>query len=232
MPDWQQLVRDRLSQLDLDPAEREEVCAELAAHLEDDYQDGRAGGASERAAARRALRQVNHWQELKSQIESARKKELSMNNRVRQFWFPAFSTILLAMVILMVIEEIGPKPWISPAWGGSPRMTPLAVVYSAWLMTLPFIGALGAWISRRAGGSPRTVLCSVIFPVLPYLAFFVIGLPVAVILDDRVAHNIMLPAFFTGFAAWVLVPALALLAGALPMQYFLRRSATQRVANG
>ena len=230
MPDWQQLVRERLSRLDLDLTEREEVCAELASHLEVDYQYSLAAGASEQAAFSRALRHVSDWQDLKTKIESSRKKELPMNKRVTQFWFPALLTILLAMVFLMVIQEIGPKPWISPAWGGPPRMAPVAVVYFAWLLTLPFVGALGAYLSNRAGARPRTVFSSIIFPIFPYLAFFVIGLPIAVILDDHVAHNIMLPAFFIGFGAWVLLPAVALLAGGLPVHYFANRFSARSTA--
>jgi hypothetical protein len=231
MPDWQQLVRDRLSRLDLDPAEREQVCTELAAHLEDDYRRSLAAGASDQAAFDRALSLVTDWRDLQMQIESAREKELPMNQRVRQFWFPALLTIFLTMVVLMLAQKIGPKPWVSPAWGGPPRITPVAVVYVSWLATLPFIGAFGAWLSRRAGGRPSTVFSSVIFPVLPYLAFFVVGLPIAIILDDHVAHNIMLPAFFVGFGAWVLLPAIALLVGGFPVQYFLGRSGTNRIAN-
>jgi len=225
--DWQKLVHEQLAQLDLDAAEREEVCEELAAHLEEDYQYSLAAGATEDVAIRRALRQVHDWHDLRSQIESSRKKELPMNKRVTQFWFPALLTIFLAMVFLMVIEEIGPKPWISPSWGGPPRMAPVAVVYFSWLLTLPFIGALGAYLATRAGARPAAVFSSVAFPVFPYLAFFIIGLPIAAILDDHVAHNIMLPAFVVGFGAWVLLPAVALLAGGLPAHYFSTRSGAQ-----
>jgi len=38
MPDWQKLVRQRLGGLTLDAAEKEEVHAELAAHLEETYE--------------------------------------------------------------------------------------------------------------------------------------------------------------------------------------------------
>ena len=146
-----------------------------------------------------------------------------MNKRVSQFWLPAFLTLLLATVFLMVIQEFGPKPWISPTSGGPPRVTPLAVVYFSWLVTLPFIGALGAYLATRAGARPAAVFSSVAFPVFPYLAFFIIGLPIAAILDDHIAHNIMLPAFFVGFGAWVLLPAVALLAGGLPVHYLSGR---------
>lgn len=223
MRDWQKLVHEKLAQLDLDAAEREEVCAELASHLEDDYQYSLAAGATEELAIRRALRHVHDWHDLKCKIESSRKKELPMNKRVSQFWFPAFLTLLLAMVFLMIIQEIGPKPWISQAWGGPPRMAPVAVVYFSWLLTLPFIGALGAFLALRAGARPAAVFSSVAFPVFPYLAFFIIGLPIAAILDDHVAHNIMLPAFFVGFGAWVLLPAIALLAGGVPVHFFSAR---------
>ena len=152
-----------------------------------------------------------------------------MTNRVKQFWFPALLTLTLAMVVLELIQMFGPNPWI-PASGGHLRMTPVAVVYVSWLLSLPLIGAMGAYLSNRAGGSRRAVFSSIVFPVLPYLAFFVIGLPVALILDDHVAHNITVPAFFVGLSAWVIFPAAALLAGGLPVQLFVsRRLASRRV---
>ena len=150
-----------------------------------------------------------------------------MNKRVSQFWFPSVMTMFLAMTILMVIQKLGPNPWVFSA---QPlRVTPVAVVYFSWLLTLPFIGALGAWLSGHAGGRLRAVLSSVTFPVLPYLAFFVIGLPIAIILDDHVAHNIMLPAFFVGFVSWVILPAVALLAGGLPVHYLSANSDLKRL---
>jgi hypothetical protein len=102
-------------------------------------------------------------------------------------------------------------------------------VYVSWLIFLPFIGALAAYLSRRAGGRTLAVFSSVVFPVFPYVAFFVIGLPLALILDGKVAHNITIPAFFIGLSAWVISPAMALLAGGWPVHYFVSRrsSATQ-----
>lgn len=223
MPNWQKLVHEKLAQLDLDAAEREEVCAELASHLEDDYQYSLAAGAPEELAIRRALRHVRDWHDLKSKIESSRKKELPMNKRVTQFWFPAFLTLALSMILLAVIQIYGPDPWLSPMPGGRLRMAPVAVVYLSWLIFLPFIGALAAYLSRRAGGRPLTVFSSVVFPVFPYVAFFAIGLPLALILDDHVAHNITIPALFVGLSGWVIFPAVALLAGALPVHFFSAR---------
>lgn len=149
-----------------------------------------------------------------------------MNKRVSQFWFPALLTILLAMNFLMVIQVFGFKPLVFPAWRGPSSTAPVAVVYFSWLVTLPFIGALGAGLSSRAGARPWAVFSSVMFPTFPYLAFLVIGLPTAVLLDGHVAHNITLPAFFVGFGAWVLLPGIALLAGGLPVHYSSRRALT------
>ena len=143
-----------------------------------------------------------------------------MPTRVTQFWLPAFLTLLLSMVGLAVIQALGPSPWtraVSHSW------MPVAVVYVSWLVFLPLIGALGAYVSRRAGGSARVVFSSIVFPVLPYLTFFLIGLPVAMILDDHVAHNITIPAFFVGLFAWVVFPAAALLAGERPAQFLASR---------
>src|SRR5260370_7379623 len=83
------------------------------------------------------------------------------------------------------------------------------------------MGGWGAYLSNRAGGSRRAVLSSVVFPVLPYLAFFVLALPVVVILNDHIAHNIMPRALFVGLFAWVLAPGAALLGGGWPAQFLL-----------
>jgi len=233
MLDWRQLVSERLSGLELDGADREDVCAELAAHLEEDYLCALTAGASEQAALRRALRHVRDWHELQQQIESARKRELPMNKRVSQFWLPAFLTILFAMSTLMLIQLFGPSPVVDPLIWRSNRwrtIAPVAVVYVPWLLTLPFIGAIGAYVSARGEASRTAMLSSIVFPVLPYLAFFLVGLPITVILDDRVAHNITIPTFFIGLAAWVILPAIGLLAGGVPVHLW-KRSGSRAVAH-
>src|SRR5437016_9616469 len=232
MPDWQQIVSSKLSGRALEPAEVTQVLEEVAGHLEEEYQSLLSKDVPEKEAARRALKRVDDWQVLKQMIESARKKENPMPKRVTQFWLPAFLTLLLSMVLLTVIEVFGPHPWITPVSGGRLRMTPVAVVYVSWLLLLPLIGALGAYMSRRAGGSARTVFLSIVFPILPYLAFFLIGLPVALILDDHVAHNITIPALLVGLSAWVIFPAAALLAGGWPVHFFASRRLISRLSAG
>jgi hypothetical protein len=231
MHDWAQIVRERLATLALDDDDAAQVFDELTGHLEQDYRSVLSEGCSEQEAVRRALAGAGDWQVLQRKIESSRNKETIMNKRVTQFWFPAFLTLSLSMVLLAVLEIFGPKPWATPMPGGDRlRMTPLAVVYVSWLVLLPFIGALAAYLSSRAGGRSRAVFSSIVFPVFPYVAFFVIGLPLAVILDDHVAHNITIPALFVGLSAWVIFPAMALLAGGWPVHYFASRRLGREIA--
>jgi len=129
------------------------------------------------------------------------------------------------MGLLMLIQFLGPRPMVlhQTSWT---MIAPFAVIYVPWLLSLPFIGAMRAYLSSRAGASQRLVLLSILFPVLPYLTFFLIGFPIALIVEEHVTHNIMFEAFLAGLVAWVLLPAAALLAGGLPTQLcFSRRLA-------
>ncbi len=155
MRNWNQIVHQELAGLSIDNSETAQVFEELAGHLEENYRRLLREGLGEEEAARRALAQVGSWQELKRSIEFARNKEATMNKRVTQFWFPAFLTLALSMVLLEVVQFFGPNPWVTPMPGGRLRVAPVAVVYVSWLVFLPFIGALGAYLSKRAGGGTR-----------------------------------------------------------------------------
>ena len=222
MPDWEAHVRRHLVQLTLASNERNEVIEELAAHLQESFEQLCAQGMTNAEAEKRALAQVSDWNEFRREIQIAKTKENSMSDRVKQFWLPSLLTLLFSMGLLALIQIFGPNPWIVARHEGSPwrLIAPVAVIYVPWLLCLPLIGAMGAFLSQRFGGSRRAILSSALFPVLPYLAFFLIGLPMIAILNERIAHNIMFVALFVGFFAWVLAPGAALLTGGLLAQHF------------
>lgn len=227
MRDWQTLVEQRLGSLALEPEEKTEVIPELAAHLEETFEELRRQGLTEEAAAERALSEAKDWRSLRRKIQKARRKEDGMTDRVKQVWLPGFLTLFLSMMLLMVIQFIGPKPLVLSPHGWR-VMAPMTVIYVPWLLCLVPIGAMGAYLSGRAGASRRGTFVSMVFPVLPYFVFFVLAFPVSLILDDHVAHNVMLSALCIGLLAWVVLPGIALLAGGLPTQIFLSRQLSSR----
>ena len=94
MRDWEALVEGHLTGLALEPAERAEVIAELAAHLAESCEELRRQGMTEEEAVKRTLSQVEDWQNLRRRIQSAKTKENIMSNRVKQFWLPSLVTML------------------------------------------------------------------------------------------------------------------------------------------
>src|SRR6267154_2394603 len=155
MRNWEAIVEQQFNGLALEPAESAEVIAELAAHLAETCEEFRKQGMTEEEAARRTLSQVEDWQKLSRLIQKARKKENVMTNRVKQFWLPSLLTLFLSMGLLMLIQSLGPNPWIAARRSGWSLIAPVAVIYLPWLFLLPLIGALGAYLSNRAGGSQR-----------------------------------------------------------------------------
>jgi len=222
MLDWEALVGERLGSSSLAPEEQYEVVAELAGHLEETFEQLRRQGLSEETAVERALSQVKNWQSLRRKIQKARMKEDVMTDRVKQVWLPGFLTLFLSMMLLMAIQFFGPQPVFVSTSGW--RMTaPVAVIYVPWLLSLLLISAMGAYLAGRAGASQRVALLSILFPVLPYSIFFVIWIPVSLILDDHIGHNTMRSALLIGLVAWVILPGVALLAGGLPVQLLRSR---------
>ncbi len=117
MPDWQNLVRQRLSGLAVDAAEKEEICNELAAHLEETYESLRAEGLADQEAVRQTLAQVADWRDLQRKIFIAKRREHPMQKRLHQLWIPGFLTLTLSTVFLMTLQKNGFQPRIV-SWNG------------------------------------------------------------------------------------------------------------------
>ena len=105
MPDWEKLVRERLSDMRLELQDENDVIAELADHLEETFESLRRGGMSEHEATRRALAQVADWKGLNRKIYLARHQEEIMEPRVRQFWVPGLLGFSLFLAFSTIVES-------------------------------------------------------------------------------------------------------------------------------
>src|SRR5215813_6044796 len=110
MRDWEALVQEQMAGLALDPEEKAEVIAEVAAHLEDSCDEMRRQGIAEEEAVQRALSQTGDWKALQGQILAAKRMGHLMRTRVRQLWIPGFLTMILSTLLLMVLRKLGFQP--------------------------------------------------------------------------------------------------------------------------
>jgi len=229
MPNWQELVRQRLSGLALDAAEKEEIHAELAAHLEESYEVFCAEGLPQREAVERTLVQVADSQDLQLKIHLARRREQPMQKRMHQLWIPGFITLTLSMIFLATLQKLGFQPRIV---GSGPNTI---LFYGAWLASLPFFGALGAYLSARRGGLLGTVLLASVFPVLALTAAFLLMFPIGFAIERTIGRpvefSIVATALLRDGIGWILVPGAALLAGGFLVHLlFNRRSWSKATA--
>ena len=210
MPDWNRLVRERLSGLELSPAQRDAIVAELASHLEDRYEELCAQGIGESEAIARSLQEGADWPRLARQIERAKRKEEIMNNRIKSLWLPGCVSLTAAMGLLMLLQRTGFQPRL--VWVGS---MPL-MLYVPWLVALPLCGAAGAYLSRRAGGPWLARVVAGLFPAIVILGLAVLALSSSVVVEPNVfilRHPLHL---LFGLFNWIVLPAAALLLGAMP----------------
>lgn len=233
MRDWQELVRQRLAGLELDAAERDEVHAELTTHLEESYETLCKQGLGESEAARRTFEQVSNWHELQRKISAAKRREHPMKKRAQQLWIPGLLTLVLSMLFLATLQKTGFRLRIVGSGSGA------VFFYVPWLMSLPFLGALGARLSSRGGGSLSTALLASCFPVLALATAFLLMLPIGFVFERITGNHFY---FNSGLVAttllrdgigWLLIPGAALLMGGLLAHVFLnRRSSSQGAGIG
>ncbi len=210
MPDWKALVRDRIGALDLPQAARDEVIAELAAHLQDIYEEQVAAGAAESQALDRALQQATGWGPLARNIARAKHKEEILNSRTKQLWLPGLVSLAGSMGWMMLLQITSTKlqmPWKHAGVAFLP--------YVVWVLTLPLIGAASGYLSQRAGSKRPARIAAVVFPSIIMSVLWLVLL--AVVLARKSPQPFQVLNFSFGFFLWVVLPAAALLVGTLPL---------------
>jgi hypothetical protein len=220
MPDWQELVHERLTQRRSGAEMEPEVTEELAHYLEDFYKAGLDNGLTEHEAAQRALAEVRNWPRLARNIKFARDGGEMLKERIQTLWMPGLVAAILTVAVPIAVDRVA-----STLFAG-PHMA--IFVYGGWLLILTCIGAFAAYWSRRAGGSIANRTAAALFPAAtilaalgslltnPELKMVVIA---SVFSPGEVPILRILPVIANSVVGGILLPAIALLAGALP---FLR----------
>jgi len=215
MADWHEFVRQRLADIPLNVAEKEDVCAELASHLEESYEAGLSRGLSDDQAAQQARQQAGDWQELRNRVWNTRNGGPFMRQRLHQLWIPGFLTFILSTTSLAIIQRFAFRP-VTVSWHGTVSTVFLCV---PWLLSLSFLGAFGAYFSARAGAARPIVFLSSAFPVVALSAAFILMFPIDLIVEPIVGNHvdfkIVATALLKDGTSWLLVPGAALFAGGL-----------------
>ena len=219
MSNIQQKVRDELMTLRLGESVRQEVIEEISIHLESAVGELASSGVEEIQAEALVLGRVGDWKALLKGIQ--RSKESTMRDRFRRLWVPWLVTGVLAYTALFLIARFG--GWNSVVIQGNyfPYTWP-------WYPALILIGALGAFWSKQAGGTriervfssiaPSTIMALVMFVALP------IEFGRELVVEHQLPWVFYHPfVFVSGITAWVIVPGIPCMLGALP---FLRGKAS------
>ncbi|HYX69488.1 MAG TPA: hypothetical protein VE825_10175 [Terriglobales bacterium] len=209
MPDWQSILRQRLGPLRLSPQGESDVLDELGAHFEQLYEEATAEGASPQLALAQATAQVPNWKRFRRDLR--RSKEDPMPRLRQTLLVPALASALAVHALSWGVYLSGWKPPLHARWPYG------ATEWLVWMAAAPFCGALGAWMSRRAGGSLRDRVLSGMAPLLIPAALLVLSFLLDMFDHPRftLAQSAYVLAGYT--LDWVLLPAAALLVGALPV---------------
>lgn len=165
MPNWEQIVREKLH-VGICPPEFTE---ELATHLEDSYEDLRCEGVPAEMAFQRAVDQV---------------KSHSRLRLLTGFLQEEFMSDFISKAVLAGLLTTAAVPFLS--WGLtlgrlSPEVTWLVggQLPTWWWCLLPLFGALGAFLSQYNGGSRIQRIAASLFPITivctAVLIIFVVG---------------------------------------------------------
>ena len=154
-----------------------------------------------------------------------------LRQRIQMLWMPGVVAALLTVCLSIAAGRVA-----STLLAG-PHMA--IFVYGAWLLILAGIGAFAAHWSRRAGGSIANRTAAALFPAATIVAALgslvtnpelKMVLIASVFTPADVPMLRVLPMIANSVVGGILLPAIALLAGALP---FLReKSARSRLPAG
>jgi hypothetical protein len=200
---------------------QEDVIAELAAHLEETYENARARGMTDRLALELTMQEVKDWPVLAASISRAKSEEDGMNDRTKGLWLPAMANLAISAALLAALELLGLKArlfTVSHLTMGLPF---------PWLFALPASGATAALLAKRAQAPMAARLIAGLAPSLVSLAVFCV-MPLVFVLDRWQFSGFPLPLdYFTLSAVvWIVLPVFPLLLGTLP---FLRESGLPKV---
>ncbi|HEV2296993.1 MAG TPA: hypothetical protein VGR72_00565 [Candidatus Acidoferrales bacterium] len=222
VPDWAQRLREQLAGMRLGLEQHEEIVTELAGHLEDVYENLSEQGICAEKAEEQAWREVSSGRELARKIRRAKQGEESMSNRMKQIWLPGCVISGLAMSWPAIFQHEGVRLAVLGIPADSSLLLYVAwQLYLPWLLTLPIFGFAGAYWSRRAGGGRGAQIVVGTSPAFTLLIVLLLILPVAMVVDR---HGVTILAVESFLLAWAVVPAAALLLGALPAALLARKS--------
>lgn len=202
MRDWQSLVRDHLGPASKTQIESEQIADELAAHLQEHYDNLRAQGVVEEKAYELTCTRVGSWEQLRRGIVSAQREE-TMIDRVRQIWIPTLVTLWLAGGALAILIWSGAQPLLWHA----------GEVYVPWLLFLPLAGGTGAYLSRRSKANGWPAYVSGLSPALAWAIVFFLVTPVAFFVNPSVAPGFKISSILAMLVSWVVLPGIALAIG-------------------
>jgi hypothetical protein len=136
-----------------------------------------------------------------------------LNRRTRSIWLPAIVNLTLTTGLLFMLDRLNlEEPGL--ATGGN-----IAKAFRIfWLLPLPVLGAVGARLAKRAHASRAERLIAGVAPSLVWLAVLAV-LGLVFTLDHRDFEGVSLHDLTLSAVGLVILPALALMLGAMP---FLR----------
>lgn len=226
MSELEKLVRQKLQNLRLREAEREDVIAEITDHLELMAESYRAEGLDEQAAIYRTLEALGSSKRLIKGIMQT--KETGMRERFRSMWLPGLCVAFFCYLAEILIVRFVARPQAVQINGNY-------YVFSwSWLFVVALLAGIGAWWSRAMGGSVRERLVVVLAPAEVMAAVIAIVLPLDCIIE-AVAHRslpyaVQNPMVLIVGVLWMLHCAVPALIGALPF-LFDRNSRANVVAS-